>query len=316
MRAKTYREAIELGATGEDFVFDYRRGFIQFPKHEPHLSGHVFCAMELAEEHQHTHILQDLGLVFRRSTGVDVVLARAFNVRGVNSFNEVLATVFEPEVIEKELEDALRTRQLAERCFANMMNSPTKLDLQLAPEPTRYEQTLPEVCAEHDRWKEAMDDEIACMVKFGVYRRVPKSAAGNRQILGARWVYKRKVNKFGEVVRYRARLVAQGYNQLAFDSYLPDELYSPVVHKDTLRLFLSVCCARNLRVYHADVKSAFLQAPLSERIFIKAPPGYRSTTPDGEEEILELMQAIYGLKQSSCAFWTALHAHLANFAGI
>ena len=99
-------------------------------------------------------------------------------------------------------------------------------------------------------------------------------------------------DKFGEVVRYRARLVAQGYRQVPFDSYLPDELYSPVVHKDTLRLFLSVCCSRNLRVYHADVKSAFLQAPLTERIFIKAPPGYRTVTPSGEEEILELMQAI------------------------
>ena len=94
-----------------------------------------------------------------------------------------------------------------------------------------------------------MDDEMRSMERFGVYRRVLKSAARGRQILGCRWVYKRKVNKFGQVCRYRARLVAQGFLQRAFDSYQPDETYSPVVHKDTLRMFLSLCAAEDLEVY-------------------------------------------------------------------
>jgi hypothetical protein len=129
-----------------------------------------------------------------------------------------------------------------------------------------------------------MDDEIASMVRFGVYRRVPRSFAGHRQILGCRWVYKRKVGKDGLVYRYRARLVAQGYRQRANDSYDPDHISSPVVHKESLRLFLAVCAHLNLRVHQADVKAAFLQAPLSERIFMQCPPGYASRTASGEEE--------------------------------
>jgi len=200
---------------------------------------------------------------------------------------------------------------LAEEAFAKtLMSSASPIDFRLAPEPTRYEQVLPEVCAEHDRWKEAMDDEITSMVKFGVYRVLPKSAAGNRQLLGARWVYKRKIGKDGHITRYRARLVAQGFLQRPFDSYLPDETYSPVVAKDSLRLFLSVSAALNLHVHQCDVKAAFLQAPLSERIYMRAPPGYQTTTPTGEEEIWELHKSIYGLKQSSNAFYTAMHAHL------
>ena len=78
---------------------------------------------------------------------------------------------------------------------------------------------------------------------------VPRSAARGRQILGCRWVYKRKVIKFGQVCRYRARLVAQGFLQRAFGSYQPDETYSPVVHKDTLRMFLSLCAAEDLEAY-------------------------------------------------------------------
>ena len=49
---------------------------------------------------------------------------------------------------------------------------------------------------------------------------------------------------------------------------------------------------------------------LSERICLRAPPGYESKTEKGEEEILELHRAIYGLKQASASFWEAISSHL------
>jgi len=109
------------------------------------------------------------------------------------------------------------------------------IDFSLAPEPTRWEETLPEVCSESEKWKEAMVDEIVSMTKFGVYRRLPKSAAGNRQILGCRWVYKGRLT-------------------------------------NTVWLFAIALALW----YQADVKAAFLQDPLEERIFVRAPPGYSS----------------------------------------
>ena len=57
--------------------------------------------------------------------------------------------------------------------------------------------------------------------------------------------------------RYRARLVAQGYRQRANDSYDPDHISSPVVHKESLRLFLALSAHLHLRVHQADVKAAF-----------------------------------------------------------
>ena len=152
-----------------------------------------------------------------------------------------------------------------------MNSSSANIDFSLAPEPTRWQETLPEMCSKSEKWKETMDDKIVFMMKFGLCLRLPRSAAGNRQILGCRWVYKRKVNKHGVVVRHRARLVAEGLLQKPFDSLNPDETYSTVVHKDSLRLFLSVCAAENLRVYQADVKTAILQAPLEEKIYVRAP---------------------------------------------
>jgi len=46
-----------------------------------------------------------------------------------------------------------------------------------------------------------------------------------------------------------------GFLQRAFGSYQPDETYSPVVYKDTLGMFLSLCAAEDLEVYYCKVPS-------------------------------------------------------------
>ena len=59
------------------------------------------------------------------------------------------------------------------------------------------------------------------------------------------------------------------------------------------------------------MKAAFLQAPLDERMFVKAPPGYDSVDPNtGEQVVRELSKLIYGLKQSLACFWSAIDEHL------
>jgi hypothetical protein len=312
MHAKTVREAYELGATRDDFLWDYKRAWISFPKHEPIVSGHIFHALNLAEEHRHTHVLHDFGML-RHIPGEfePVSLGRGYNARGSNSFNHVLATVYEPEVIAEQFAERERALRFAESQAAKVLNADQReLDERIAPEPTRYEETLADVCPEHLQWKQAMDEEIDSMVRFGVFYKVPRSAAGRRQVLGCKWVYKRKLNRLAEITRYRARLVAQGFRQRAYDSYDPDGTYSPVVHKNSLRLFLSVCAAMNLKVFQCDIKSAFLQADLHEPIYMQPPPGYTTHTASGEPEIWQLKRAIYGLKQASASFWDALSAHL------
>jgi hypothetical protein len=281
------------------------------------MNGHIYLAIQFAIDYGHTHILLDVGKFVSQTAYADFMLAKAFtssrleNMRFV--FNDLLRNVYDPVALSRALATQGVALDFSEAQFAKVLNARkgTNIDWSLAAEPTRFEQTLPDVCSESEQWKEAMDDEITSMVKFGVFTRLPKSAAGRRQILGCRWVYKRKTNRFGEVYRYRARLVAQGFRQRAYDSYDPDHTSSPVVHKDTLRLFLSVCAAEDLKVFQADVKAAFLQAPLEEEIFIQAPPGFGSVDDEtGEPTVWRLSKAIYGLKQSSACFWTALCKHL------
>jgi len=321
MLAETLRESLELGSTRDDIRFDYRRGYIQFPKNESVLPGHVFHAQSLAEKYGVSHALRDSGVAIPRSPFYDASLARVYAVQSISSlssnswqsdFHSMLESLYEPE---PSIVEMLNHRESAER-FAEfqfrkvLLSSSIDIDFSLPPEPTSFRQVQPDVCPEADSWRGAMAEEMDSMSRFQVYKRVPKSAANGRQILGCKWVYKRKTNKFGHVTRYRARLVAQGFRQREFDSFNPDDIHSPVVHKNSLRCLLSVAAAENLRVYCMDVKSAFLQAPLKEKIYLKAPPGFASFSASGEEEVLELSQAIYGLKQSSSAFYDAASAHL------
>ena len=77
MAAKTPREAFELGATRDDFSWDYAKGFISFPKHEPVLSGHVFNAIVLAQEHGVVHTLHEFGFDLSYSADATVNLVKA-----------------------------------------------------------------------------------------------------------------------------------------------------------------------------------------------------------------------------------------------
>ena len=76
------------------------------------------------------------------------------------------------------------------------------------------------------KWKEAIKIELRSMAKqevFGPVVQIPT----NIQPVGYRWVFVRKRNENNEIVRYKARLVAQGFSQRPEIDY--EETYSPVM---------------------------------------------------------------------------------------
>jgi hypothetical protein len=288
MHAKTLKSAQELGATSGDIRWDYARGWITFPNNEAKGNAHV-CNASIVNQ--------------KYSTGLHHCERPCFNT--------VLETCYEPEIILKMIEDRQQMMRYAEHTSLKVLIAQpnVQIDFSLDPEPVEYWQAVNS--SESQDWKLSMDEEIASMIRFGVFNRVSRKVCKGRQVLGCKWVYKRKIGKEGQVTRYRSRLVCQGFRQKAFDSFNPDETFSPVVHKDTLRLFLSASAAENMIIYQADVKAAFLQAPLKEKIYMKCPPGFETYDENGGElQVLELNSAVYGLKQSNACFWTAVHTHL------
>lgn len=74
-----------------------------------------------------------------------------------------------------------------------------------------------------------MKNELQCFEDNDAWETVDIPRDGN--FVQCKWVFKRKIDS--EIkVRYRARLVAKGFNQKAGDF---DETFSPVVRHSTLR---------------------------------------------------------------------------------
>ena len=63
-----------------------------------------------------------------------------------------------------------------------------------------------------DKWWSAMEVEMKSMKDRKVWHLVPVPKL--KSVLGSRWVYNLKWDEMGKIVRFKARLVVQGYKQV------------------------------------------------------------------------------------------------------
>ena len=92
-------------------------------------------------------------------------------------------------------------------------------------------------------------------------------------LVGYKWVFVRKRNDKNEVVRYKARLVAQGFSQRPGIDF--DETYSPVMDGITFRYLVSMTVKERLDMHLMDVMTAYLYGLLDADIYMKVPDGYK-----------------------------------------
>ena len=149
-----------------------------------------------------------------------------------------------------------------------------------------------------------MEKELNSLEDNDVWDRVdlPK----DRKAIGSKWVFKRKRNAEGNVERYKARLVAQGYTQKNAIDY--DETFSPVVRFESIRTIIALAAKHNLRLHQIDVTIAFLNGTLEEVIYMKQPEGFE--IKGKERMVCKLKKSIYGLNQSPRCWNQALDDHL------
>ena len=162
-------------------------------------------------------------------------------------------------------------------------------------EPTTVGEALSD-----DRWILAMQEELNQFQRNDLWDLVPKPQQKN--IIGTKWVFRKKLNEQGEVVRNKARLVAQGYNQQQDIDYT--ETFAPVSRLEAIRLLLSYAVNHDIILYQIDVKSAFLNEVISEEVFVKQPHGFEDLKyPD---HVYKLKKSLYGLKQAPRAWYDRL----------
>ena len=152
------------------------------------------------------------------------------------------------------------------------------------------------------QWEAAMQAELTSIRDHETFVRVNKPDA-NINIVSCKWVFAVKV-KDGEVIRFKARLVARGFSQQYGVDY--EETYSPVLKYKTLRILLSIVCICDLTLELMDVQTAYLNAPLKETVYMAQPEGFEE---GGNNVVWLLKKALYGLKQSGREW----HAHINKF---
>ena len=74
-----------------------------------------------------------------------------------------------------------------------------------------------------------------------------------------------------------------------------DEIFSPVVKMTSTQTVLSIATSMDLEVEQLDVKTAFIQSDLEEKIYMQQPEGF---VKKGKENLVcRLKKSLYGLKQ-------------------
>jgi len=178
------------------------------------------------------------------------------------------------QVVEKDDPDAA--------ALIAMVDHPIGLE-----ESIDYEEALRSL-----EWRAAMEDEIRTLKKNDTWV-LCKFLPGEHAIPN-KWIFKMKTTPDTDVVRYRARLVAGGHKQRQGIEY--DQVFSPVVRYDSVRILLAIAAQCNMHVVQFDIKCAYIYGDIDKIVYMKQPLGFvDKTRPD---LVCQLQRSLYGCKQS------------------
>jgi hypothetical protein len=148
-----------------------------------------------------------------------------------------------------------------------------------------------------------MQEELNNFTRNEVWHLVPRP---NQNVVGTKWVFRNKQDEHGVVTRNKARLVAKGYSQVEGLDF--GETYAPVARLESIRILLAYATYHGFKLYQMDVKSAFLNGPIMEEVYVEQPPGFEDS--EYPNHVYKLSKALYGLKQAPRAWYGCLRDFL------
>jgi hypothetical protein len=151
-------------------------------------------------------------------------------------------------------------------------------------EPYRIEDALRD-----PDWVVAMQEELNNFTRNEVCHLVPHP---NQNVVGTKWVFHNKQDEHGMVTRNKARLVTKGYSQV--EGLYFDETYAPVARLELIRILLVYATYHGFKLYQMDVKSALLNGPIKEELYVEQPPDFEDS--EYSSHVYKLSRALYGLK--------------------
>jgi hypothetical protein len=145
----------------------------------------------------------------------------------------------------------------------------------------------------------AMLEELNNFKRNEVWSLVPRP---KQNVVGTKWVFRNKQDEHGVVTRNKARLVAKGYAQVVGLDF--EETFAPMARLESIRLLLAYAAHNSFRLFQMDVKSAFLNGPIKEEVYVEQPPDFEDDRYT--DHVYKLSKALYGLKQAPRAWYEYL----------
>jgi hypothetical protein len=146
----------------------------------------------------------------------------------------------------------------------------------------------------HPEWQHTMVEESVALEQTDMWDLVPCPSCV--RLITCMWVYKVKTHSDGSLQRYKARLVARGFQQEQGWDY--DETFAPIAHMTTIHSLLVVASVREWSISQLDVKNDFLNGELRDNVYMRPPPGY--SIPEGM--VCHIRRSLYDLKQAPQRF--------------
>ena len=128
----------------------------------------------------------------------------------------------------------------------------------------------------------------------------------NTNVIGTKWVFRNKQDENEVVTRNKARLVAQGFTQVEDLNF--EETHAPVTRLEVIQMLLAYAAHHNFKLYQMDVKSAFLNGPIQELVYVEQPLGFEDHK--FSNHVYKLQKTLYGLKQAPRAWYECLKEFL------
>lgn len=172
-------------------------------------------------------------------------------------------------------------------------------------EPSTVREAL--MSEEAEMWKQAMEEEIGNLQRAQTWELVPRPP--NTKVITSRWIFRKKRDNEGKCIKFKARLVARGYQQLPGVDF--SETYSPVIKLKSIRTLLAIAVEKDFDVHQMDITAAYLNGTLEEDVFMTQPEG--CAEKNKEHLVCHLKKSLYGLKQSGRVWNSCLDRFLTSY---
>ena len=116
-----------------------------------------------------------------------------------------------------------------------------------------------------------MEVELASIEKNETWELAP--CPSSWQLIDVKWVFKNKYLSDGSLDKHKACLVAEGYAQCLGIDF--DDTFAPTAQIMTIWTVLALAGKKGWPIYQMDVKLAFLNGDLKEKVYVEQLPGFQ-----------------------------------------